>query len=215
MKQKIFELCFVGDRNYVHAAKILQYAIIWIQREHQLPSPNVILIRRYKQPYIVNGAIELMPASQTEPLNTLRANISVEIDNQIFDYKIITNSGTLPRYSDTSYRQTNYQKLDETSAIVFVPKVEDFWEIIKEAVQLSKTFHIHKYNNSNIEYKFWVGGFESLKPFKLDLNKPLEIKCQILREFGRQDKLYNQIKIIVSQSSQINHFFLPFIGKKI
>lgn len=215
MTKNPVELYFLGNRNYIQGAKVLEHTINWLQNDHQLKTISDIFVKRYKQPHEVQELIKIIPANQIEPPDTLRGNILVMIKGEIFDYKIITDGGSIPRYPDTSYCQTDYQEISDDTAKVILPKVKDFWELLKESVQLTKVFHINKYNQGAIKYKFVVGGFEKLKFFTPKPNESLEVTCQIKREFFHHENHYNQTKITIKQNNQTNEFILPFIGKKI
>lgn len=207
-------LYFLGKRNYVQGATLLKFALLSVQAELGLPSLAEVLVRRFKQIHEVDTPVALWPESRTEPSDSLRATLSLAIGDHDANYKLIALPGSLSRYPDITYRQINYREHGDTEASIELPEAADFWEILTEAVQLTKVYHLNKYSPAK-KYRFIVGGFEQLRCIEPIKGEPFEINCKIKSHILIKNTIYNQTLITVKSKSIGLSFFLPFIGKEV
>lgn len=208
------KLFFLGKREYVQAPIQLKLALKGIQKQQELGDLSDIFVHRYKQVHEVNSPLEILPVSEVEPEDSLRATLEVTIGDRSLDYKLIAVHGAIERHPDISYCQVNYREQSDIEARSHLPEVEDFWEVLNEAVQLTKVFHIAKYNRDR-HYRFVVGGFEQLRYMAPRKSESLEIACRIVRHILREDTIYNYTRITVESDSNKYSFFMPFIGKEL
>ncbi len=207
------KLYFLGNRNYVQGLVQLKFALKSIQKELGITELSGIYVRRYKQMQETDTPVEIICESENVSHGSLRATLELVIAEEEFEYKIVAVPGELARYTEMPYSQFDYKVYDDTLSSVRLSGASDFWEIIKEAVQLTKIFHIQKYNKNN-HYKFVVGGFERFQYVEIDQNEAMEIKCQIVRHICHKDTIYNYTRITVANDYGAWSFIMPFIGKK-
>jgi len=211
--QSDVKLFFLGKRKYVQAPIQLEFALKEIQREHRLESLSDIFVHRYKQLQEVDGPLEILPESQTGPYDSLCSNVSVSISEKHMEYNLIAVPGKIDRFPEISYRQKGYRQHSNVEVSANLLGVNDFWEVLNEAVQLTKVFHVEKYNR-DVHYRFIVGGFEQLR-YEVFNDDSIELSCQIMRHIIHENNIYNLVRISVESDAKRFSFFIPFIGKKL
>ena len=119
--------------------------------------------------------------------------------------------GELKRLEEIPYNYEKYTEISEKEAKATLPKVFDFWTLMDEVVEFTKTFHISKYCHKK-KYRFTVGGFENLTYTDPSGQKNLKLHCVIKKHLFRGDSIYNLTQIKVTGNNFFFSFDLPFIG---
>jgi hypothetical protein len=207
-------LYFLGKRGYVQAPIQLEFALKGIQNEQGIEGLSDILVRRYKQLQQVDSPLEILSAGQVEPEKLLRATLAISIGERSADYSLIAVPGEIERRPDISYRQVDYRKRSDIEASAILLEAKDFWEVLTECIQLTKVFHIEKYDR-DVDYRFVVGGFEQLKCAEPTKGESVEIGCRIMHHFFHEGTIYNYTRISVRGESHSYSFGMPFIGREL
>jgi hypothetical protein len=207
------ELHLLGNRNYVQGALLLQFCLEKVKADLNTAKLRDIVVSRYKQFREVETPANLYPKDYHEAPDSMRAALSLKIEEKNYHYKLIALPGNLPRYPDTTYRQSDYHELSKNEVSARVSYVNDFWEVLKEAVYLTKRFHINKYHQQK-KYRFVVGGFEKLKYFDVMNNKEIFISCKVMNSLMMKDRLYNQVLITINSELKVYTFQLSFLGRE-
>ena len=207
-------LFILGRRRYVQAPIQLKFAIESIKSENKITDLSKIYVNRYKQLQEVDSPLTIFPESYVEPQNTISATLAITLDDKPMEYKLAAIPGAVERRPDISYRQVEYRKHSDVEASIRLSEASDFWEVVNEAVQLTKVFHIEKYN-VGIKYRFIVGGFERLRYSETSKGESIVIICRILRHIFHESTIYNYTRIEVKSASIRYSFLMPFIGKVI
>lgn len=209
------ELYFLGNRSYIQGSTLLRFALESIQVEPGIKYLENILVCRFKQIRKADSKLAILPAAQEEPKGSLRASLLLEIGGELSNYKIIALPGAVTkRRPELPYRQSGYLEYGDNEARVQLLYARDFWDLLSEAVQLTKVFHINKYNR-DVQFRFLVGGFEQLRYFDPGKEESFEIRTQIVQHMTFRNNIYNNTKIIISGEGKEHSFLLPFIGTKV
>jgi hypothetical protein len=210
------EIYFLGSRDYVHSTTIINYALLNLKLQHGLTDVSHILIQRYKQIEKLRGPFKLVSADQAMPDDhSQRGTILTNIGDRSFTYNIIAISGEIARQPEINLLQRNYHEEGDTTVNATLTDISDFWKILYDVVQLTKTFHINQYNKKRqLGLRFLVGGFEKLRGFEPEKNELFKITSKIINHSIFRDKLYNQILIDIESNLRKNSFLMQFIGKQ-
>ena len=205
------ELHFLGQRNYVQAANILEVALQRLQAELGLASLEELLVLKFKQSKELASLMEIVPGHQKVPAEALCATLTIDIGGQVAEYQIIASDKQISDRQEESYKQSDYLEVSSDTASARVSGTVDFWELVREAVQLTKVFHINKYNLQK-QYRFVSGGFEQIRYFEPEKDESFIITSQIMQHMARKGTIYNKTKIILESNQRTETFILPFIG---
>lgn len=209
------KLFFLGNRDYIQGATVLRFALEMIRVELGLNYLEDIFVSRFKQVREADSNLAILSAAQEEPESSVRATLLIDVGGNLSNYKIIAlEDPVTERRPELPYRQTGYHEYGENAARVKLPYAADFWDLLSEAVQLTKLFHLDKYNR-DVKFRFMVGGFEQLRYFDPRKNEGFEIKSQIVRHMAYRNNIYNNTKITITSDEGEHSFLLPFIGKKV
>jgi hypothetical protein len=211
-RKSIINLFFLGNRQYVQAPIQLRFALEHIIQKNKIKNLSEIYVNRYKQIKEVKSPLAIYPINHLEAQNRIRATITITLNDKLMEYKLVSIPGELERRPDVQYKQVQYHIDSDTEARVLLAKAKDFWEVLDEAVELTKLFHIDKYN-LNINFRFIVGGFERLRYFETSSDETMIITCRIMRHIFHKNTIYNFNRIEVKSNSTCHSFLLPFIGK--
>jgi len=205
-----YELYFRGERQYVHAALQLKYALWEIKQDLSADSLMQIYVQRYKQLREAKSPLRLMRSDKIEQDDRVKSRMTIIIAGRHFDYSLASCSGTLNRITKP-FRQYGFTEIDKETASACLDNPLDFWESLEESIQLTKVFHQQTYNRE-FSYRFVVGGFEQLRFQKVGPSQTLTMICRIHHHFIRRDTIYNQVKITVEDSVHPYDFIMTFIG---
>ena len=208
-------LYFLGERNYIQGATVLKFTLESIQKELDTSNLTEFRVCRFKQVREANSLLAILPADRREPVGSLRASISVDIRGQISNYNTIAlPEPCTERRLEVSCRQDGYKEYGEGEARAHLGYANDFWDLLREAVQVTKVFHINKYNRDR-RFRFVVGGFEQLSYFEPAENESFDIKTRIVQSTAMGSNIYNYMKTSMTSANKEESFLLAFIGKLI
>ena len=209
---KLAKLYFLGARSYVQALTQLKYALSQIALMHDNKDPYGIFIHRYKQVEETDGKLEIFPFGTAAGEGRTRATLDIRLRDEPLKYRLVGVTGELVRVPEKAYFQEPYVQRSQTEVFTNVRGELDFWGILEEAVQLTKVFHIAKYNSANRQFRFVVGGFENLPCKRIGECENTEIGCRILKHTENDIGIYNYVKIVLKDVDGEISFLLPFIG---
>jgi hypothetical protein len=208
-------LFFLGNRTYVQGPTVFKYAFRKVQEDLGLASAADLFVKRFKQMAEVNTPIEVLPDRQRPGGGPAAATLLVTAAGRGLTNTVFTRPGSLPRVANIGYRFMDYREEGLQGALAALPYCEDFWDIVAEAVQVTKRFHLNKYNGEERKYKFVVGGFEKLHYVEPASQEPLIITCTIITQALIKGNIYNTTLLHVKGAAMEFSFYLPFIGKSI
>lgn len=207
-------LHFLGSRNYVQGATVLEFAFKHLWRDHVFNNPEDVLVVRFKQIAEARSSLAVLRGRQEDPTKPLCANLIIEIDGQKDDYEIVALTEEIAERRSEVFRQKDFLVSSSEEASSSLEGAQDFWELLKEAVQLAKVFHIYKYNKEQ-KHRFLVGGFEKLRYFIPYQNESFMIRCQIVHHMIRKGRIYNNVRLSFKSNHRETSFILNFIGTKV
>jgi hypothetical protein len=171
-----------------------------------------MFIRRYKQIREADGKLEIVALENQEQRERSIATLEIKLNSVDLKYELVATPGILDRIPEKKYSQKPFKILDDNEAFTIIEDSLEFWDILEEAVQLTKVFHIDKYNVGKSQYRFVVAGFENLECKPMGEKESTEIRCRILKHYKNASSIYNYTRINLRNAGDELTFLLPFIG---
>lgn len=212
------ELYFLGDRDYVQAPLLLEFAFCFICIDDNIKNLNRYHLVRFKQTDEVCRPVRLIPRDKLTSGDTIKSQIDIKYDGQLKRYCLVPAAGNvelrLPASTYTLF-DVSMDIGELLQATAKVPSTTSFWHLLSEVVELTKRLHQSKYNNQSEQFRFVVGGFEKMDFFSVKNDMDVLINSKVVNHFRHGGDIYNQTLISVSQGDEVHRFYLPFIGEAV